>query len=93
LVTDAGAKGVECTVSGKVRTSRAKAMIFRSGYMVKSGNPSEIYTDECVRHVQLRQGSIGVRVKIMLPYDPKGFQGPSIQQADVVKVLEPKEEL
>ena len=37
-------------------------------------------------------GSIGVRVKIMLPYDPKGLQGPSIQQADVVKVLEPKED-
>ena len=93
LVMESGAKGVECTVSGKVRTQRAKAMIFRTGYMVKSGNPSEVFTDECIRHVQLKQGSIGVRVKIMLPHDPKGIMGPKKQQADVVTILEPKEDM
>ena len=39
------------------------------------------------------KGSIGVRVKIMLPHDPKGIMGPMKQQADVVTILEPKEEM
>lgn len=35
---------------------------------------------------------MGVRVKIMLPYDPAGVTGPKIRLSDVVEVLQPKEE-
>ncbi len=87
---ESGAKGVEVTVSGKLRAQRAKAMKFRDGYMIKSGNPTQHYIDSCIRHVLLRQGVLGVKVEIMLPHDYEGKIGPKKQQPDVIKILEPK---
>uniref|UniRef100_H8ZX08 40S ribosomal protein S3 n=1 Tax=Collodictyon triciliatum TaxID=190325 RepID=H8ZX08_9EUKA len=46
---EAGAKGVEVAVSGKLRAQRAKVMKFRDGYMIKSGNPTKVYVDSAVR--------------------------------------------
>lgn len=92
FVMEASAKGVEVIVSGKLRGQRAKAMKFGDGYMIKTGHAGQVYTDEAVRHVLLRQGVIGIKVKIMLPFDPKGIQGPSIPLDDVVTIMEPKEE-
>jgi len=92
FIMESGAKGCEVIVSGKLRAQRAKSMKFRDGYMLKSGNPTNHYIDKAVRHVMLRQGILGVKVAIMLPYDPKGERGPKTPQPDVVKVREPKEE-
>ncbi len=55
--------------------------------------PKESYVDTAVSHVKLRQGVLGVKVKIMLPHDPSGRHGPKEIQPDVVQVLEPKEEM
>lgn len=66
-----GAKGCECIISGKLRQQRAKSMKFRDGYMVHSGYPRINYMDTAVRHIGLRQGIIGVKVRIMLPYNPR----------------------
>ena len=44
--------------------------------MIHSGNPAEEYVDTAVRHVLLRQGVLGIKVKIMLPHDPSGKNGP-----------------
>lgn len=41
----------------------------------------------------MRQGVLGVKVAIMLPHDPKGILGPKSQLADVITILEPKEEV
>lgn len=49
------------------------------------------HTDVAVRHVLLRQGMLGVKVEIMLPYDPTGKTGPKSKVADQVTVAEPKE--
>merc|ERR1719197_118669 len=38
----------------------------------------------------LRQGVLGIKVKIMLDYDPQGKEGPSIPLPDIVKIVEPK---
>jgi len=92
FVMEASAKGVEVIVSGKLRGQRAKAMKFGDGYMIKTGHAGQVYTDTAVRHVLLRQGVIGIKVSIMLPYDPKGLQGPSIPLDDVVTIMEPKDE-
>lgn len=92
FVMEASAKGVEVIVSGKLRGQRAKAMKFGDGYMIKTGHAGQVYTDTAVRHVLLRQGVIGIKVKIMLPFDPKGIQGPSIPLDDVVTIMEPKDE-
>lgn len=50
------------------------------------------YIDAAVRHVLLRQGVLGIKVKIMLDWDPKGKSGPSKPLPDVVTVHKPKEE-
>merc|ERR1712160_98422 len=92
FVMEASAKGCEVIVSGKLRGQRAKAMKFGDGYMIKTGNAGQLYTDTAVRHVMMRQGVIGIKVSIFLPHDPEGKNGPSIPLDDVVTILEPKEE-
>jgi len=87
-----GAKGCEVIVSGKLRAQRAKSMKFRDGYMIKSGEPVNEYVDFATRHIQLKQGVLGVKVKIMLPYAPeKGAPGAKTRQPDVIDVYTPKE--
>ena len=46
-----------------------------------------------VRHVYLRQGVLGIKVKIMLPWDPTGKTGPKKPLPDHVSIVEPKEEV
>ncbi len=92
FVMESGAKGLEVIISGKLRGQRAKAMKFRDGYMIKSGDSVNQYVDVAVRHVLLRQGILGIRVAIMLPHDPTGEVGPTKTLADVVIVHDPKED-
>jgi len=89
-----GAKGCEVIVSGKLRQQRAKTMKFRDGYMVHSGQPRISYMDTAVRHIGLRQGIMGVKVRIMLPYNPavlsgKGF-GIGKPLPDIIEWIEEK---
>eukprot|EP00798_Chlamydomonas_sp_ICE-L_P014391 gene14391-20393_t len=92
FVMESGAKGCEVIVSGKLRAARAKAMKFKDGYMVSSGQPAVEYIDAAVRHVLLRQGVLGIKVKIMKDWDPYGKKGPKTPMPDLVKVIEPKED-
>jgi small subunit ribosomal protein S3e len=92
-VMENGAKGVEVVISGKLRAARAKAMKFRDGYMIKSGDAVNHYIDFAVRHIQLKQGVLGIKVKIQLPHDPTGKNGVAVKPSDVVTVLDPKEEV
>ena len=57
-------------VKGKVRAQRAKAMKFGDGYMVSSGHPAKIYLEKAFTHVQMRQGSIGIKVPPPSPSPP-----------------------
>jgi ribosomal protein uS3 len=86
-----GAKGIEVAVSGKIRAQRAKTMKFRDGFFISSGEPRKIFIDEAVRHVGLKQGVLGVRVRIMLAHDPQGILGPKKPLPDFVEILEPKD--
>jgi hypothetical protein len=61
-------------------------MKFRDGYMVKTGHSAVLYQDYATRHVMMRQGIMGVRVRIMLPRDPEGLTGPKDKLADVVEI-------
>lgn len=92
FVMESGAKGCAVSVSGKLRAQRAKTMKFVDGYMISSGQPVKEYVDTAYRHVLLRQGVLGIKVKIMLPHDATGKIGPKDPLPDVVTVLEPKEE-
>merc|ERR1719164_157144 len=91
FIMESGAKGCELIVSGKLRGQRAKAMKFKEGYMVKSGDAVNHFIDKAIRHVLMRQGVLGIKVAIMLPTDPEGKMGPKQNLADIVTILEPKE--
>merc|ERR1711953_225389 len=75
FIMENGAKGCEVIISGKLRAQRAKAMKFKDGYLISTGEPKKHYISEAVRHVAMRQGMLGVKVKIMLAYDPDGKTG------------------
>ncbi|MEW5314153.1 MAG: hypothetical protein WDW38_005670 [Sanguina aurantia] len=92
FVMESGAKGCEVIVSGKLRAQRAKSMKFKDGYMVSSGDPVRQYLDSATRHVMLRQGVLGIKVKIMKECDPTGKRGPKNPLPDIVKIIEPKED-
>ncbi|KAG5437136.1 hypothetical protein PCANB_001112 [Pneumocystis canis] len=66
FIMESGAKGCEVVISGKLRAARAKSMKFTDGFMIHSGQPSRDFIDSATRHVLLRQGVLGVKVKIML---------------------------
>ena len=63
-VMDAGARGVEIIVSGKVTSQRARTQIFRAGTMSKSGQ-SAAAVDKGVAQCIQKSGVLGVIVKIM----------------------------
>merc|ERR1711970_1591761 len=92
FIMESGAKGCEVVVSGKLRGQRAKSMKFTDGLMIHSGEPLNDYVDTAVRHVLLRQGVLGIKVKIMLPWDPTGKIGPRRPLPDHVSIVEPKDE-
>lgn len=91
-VMESGAKGCEVVVSGKLRAARAKSMKFVDGFMIHAGQPKRDFIDYAVRHVMLRQGVLGVKVKIMLDTDPEGKVGPKTPLPDSVTILDPKPE-
>jgi len=66
-VMEAGALGVEITISGKLRTDRSRYEKFKAGYLPKCGYPALKYTRKAEVHVQLKPGVLGVKVKIMPP--------------------------
>merc|ERR1711904_91386 len=86
------AVGCEIIVSGKMRVQRAKTMKYKSGYLISTGQPKLDVLDTAVRHVFFKQGIIGIKVKIMLPYDPTGRKGIRKPLPDMVKINPPKED-
>ncbi|MES1918640.1 40S ribosomal protein S3 [Bonamia ostreae] len=80
------ANGVEIDISGKLRGARGKTVKFKSGYMVKSGSAKEDFVVESIRHVNMRQGVLGIKLRIQLPSGGERGELP-----DVVKVKKPME--
>ncbi len=66
-IMEAGALGAEIIISGKLRSDRSRYEKFRAGYMPKSGDPPMKYTRKAELQVQLKPGSLGVKVRIMPP--------------------------
>ena len=66
-IMNAGAKGAEIIISGKLTSQRAKYQKFRSGIIIKAGEPSFRYMEEGKTQVLLKQGVVGVIVRIMRP--------------------------
>lgn len=64
----------------------------QDGFMIHSGQPAKDFIDSATRHVLLRQGVLGIKVKIMRGSDPEGKSGPQKSLPDSVTIIEPKEE-
>lgn len=93
FVMESGAKGVEVVVSGKLRAARAKSMKFGAGFMIHSGQPVKDFIDTATRHVQLKQGMLGVKVKIMRDPAKEAAAGtPKSTLPDNVIIHPPKED-
>jgi ribosomal protein S3 len=67
-------------------------MKFKKGYMISSGQAKKDYLEIATRHVLLKQGVMGVKVKIMKEYDPKNIQCASVPLPDNVEFLDTKKE-
>lgn len=87
-----GAKGCEVIISGKIRGQRAKSQKYKQGYLVSTGQPKLEFVDVACRHVELRQGILGVKVKIMQDSERAIGKYRKIMP-DAVKIHEPKDEV
>lgn len=66
-VMDAGAKGVEILISGKIPSSRAKRWRFYQGYLKKSGDIAVSKVLMAHTQAHLKTGTVGIQVRIMPP--------------------------
>ena len=66
-IMNAGAQGVEITISGKIRGSRSVCAKFHDGYIKKCGEPSTKHVKEGFATVTLKPGVLGIYVRIMPP--------------------------
>ncbi|WXG42825.1 MAG: 30S ribosomal protein S3 [Promethearchaeati archaeon SRVP18_Atabeyarchaeia-1] len=66
-IMEAGAKGTEITISGKLSSQRARYQKFKDGVVTKSGEPVKTFVREATSPAFMKPGVMGVRVVIMLP--------------------------
>lgn len=66
-VMKAGALGVEVIIRGKLRTQRHRTEKYKTGYVPTSGDPALTNVRVAVHHVKLKQGLLGITVKIVPP--------------------------
>lgn len=90
-IKEAGAQGCIIIVSGKLKGQRARSQKMMWQTNIYSGSPKEEYMREGKSTVHLKQGVIGIIVKIMLPHDPEGIRGPRREMVDKIRVLDVKE--
>ncbi|OYT34430.1 MAG: 30S ribosomal protein S3 [Candidatus Aenigmarchaeota archaeon ex4484_52] len=64
-IMNSGAIGVQIDINGKISGSRSRGDKFYKGYLKKCGDPAKTCTDEKKVMAILKQGSIGIKVKIM----------------------------
>ncbi len=65
-IKNAGALGVEVTISGKLRSERAHFEKHSSGIIPKSGNLADRVVKEAITHVLTKMGIMGIRLKIAI---------------------------
>ena len=83
------AVGCMIIVGGKVRGQRAKAQKYMSGYLISTGQPKKEFVDTAVRHVNMRQGVLGLKVSVMASVERKVGKDTKVMP-DYYKIIEPK---
>lgn len=65
-IKNAGALGLEVTISGKLRSERAHFEKHSSGIIPKSGNMADRVVKEGITHVLTKMGIMGIQLKIAI---------------------------
>ena len=91
-----GDKCCQVIISGKLRQQRAISIKYKDGFMIHTGQTKRVFISSAVRHLELRQGIMGIKVKIILPHNlnadsGKGFDIPHTLP-DVIIFKEQKKE-
>lgn len=63
-IMDAGAMGVQITISGKLRGDRSAFEKHSAGILPRAGHHAEVLVDEDIAHVETPMGLIGIRIRI-----------------------------
>lgn len=66
-VLNAGGKGIEILISGKIPSARARTWRFYQGYIKKCGNVAVTEVDTAYKVANLKSGIVGIKVSIMPP--------------------------
>lgn len=66
-VLNAGGRGIEILISGKIPSARAKTWRFYQGYIKKCGDSAVSLVDTAYTSAKLKTGIIGIKVSIMPP--------------------------
>merc|ERR1711957_561572 len=89
-----GYAGIEIratSVNTEIRV-RAKAQKYTQGYQVSTGQPKYDFIDIAVRNVELRQGVLGLKVKIMQGTKIRLPNGKDKVMPDYIEITEPKDD-
>ncbi len=81
-IMEAGARGAQIKISGKLTGERSKSVKFTDGYLTQCGDPAFLYVQKAKAEASPKPGIIGVQVKIMPP---------GIRLPDEIEVLEKEE--
>jgi small subunit ribosomal protein S3 len=65
-IVNAGARGVEIKLAGKLPSARAKTWRFKKGYLKKVGESSKV-VDRATALAQTKMGTVGISVSILHP--------------------------
>jgi len=66
-VLNAGAKGIEILIAGKIPSARARVWRFYEGYIKKCGESARSHVNTAYEIAQLKSGVVGIKVSIMPP--------------------------
>lgn len=66
-IMEAGARGVEIIMSGKIPGARARSWRFYQGYVKKCGEGAQMAVRKATKWALLKPGIVGIRVSIMPP--------------------------
>ncbi len=82
-IMNAGARGAEIVISGKLTSQRHRTERFTEGFLPKAGEPKKQLVDEAVTHVLMKLGMYGIKVRIM-----KQAKMPDIIEVKTPEVVE-----
>ena len=92
-IMNAGAIGAEVVISGRgVPSTRSKTWRFSAGHLKKSGDISANHMNRDIAVAELKSGSIGIRVSILMPNTQLPDDIKFIKIEDQEKAEEPKEQ-